>query len=513
MTAFRSWSIQTKLFGSMAALTVIASTYLLFGVPAQQAKLAFGGLEAKALSAARLVAYSAQAGVGFDDAKSVAESYQGLLSDPDLAYVRVVNAAGAELSSENLRDVTPVWKGAPGADEVPPVVGTHTLEVAVPVKSTSKQVIGGVQIGFSLDRLAAQRRSFRSTAIVLALLLLGAGGALAWGLGKAVGGPLKGILEATEAVGQGDLTRTINVDSQDEIGTLARRFQDTTGRLRSIVGTLKLANGELGSAVTGLTSLTRSQNGVVQRQASALAETSTTTAEIQQTSALAAAKAETVLQVAARAEEFGVTGQAAVEDSLRGLSEIRSQIDAIVGKIADLSERTLQIGEITETVKDLADQSNVLALNAAIEAAKAGEFGKGFAVVAREIRSLADQSIQSTARIRDILSEVQGAIRSTAAITDEGKHRMEQNIEQIRASGESLREMAAISREASQAARQIAASVSQQNVGITQISEAMSGLNVAMEETVEGIQQADHAAENLRSISGKISGIVESFRS
>ena len=163
-------------------------------------------------------------------------------------------------------------------------------------------------------------------------------------------------------------------------------------------------------------------------------------------------------------------------------------------------------------MKDIADQSNVLALNASIEAAKAGEFGKGFAVVAREIRSLADQSIQSTGRIREILSEIQAAIRSTVSITEEGKRRMESSMEQIRASGENLREMTAIVKDSSQAARQIAASVNQQNAGITQISSSIVGLNEAMEQTVVGIRSAEGAAENLRAISGRIAGIVEAFR-
>ena len=241
-------------------------------------------------------------------------------------------------------------------------------------------------------------------------------------------------------------------------------------------------------------------------------QTSATTQEIKQTSGLAAAKAKTVFQIAEKAEEFSTAGQSAIEGSIKGLQDIRTQVDAIVARIGSLSEQTLQVGEIIESVKDLADQSNVLALNAGIEAAKAGEFGKGFAVVAREMRSLADQSIQSTARIRDILSEIRAAIRATVAITDEGSRNMEQSMEQIRVSGENLREMTAIIQESSKSAQQIAASVSQQNAGIEQISAALHGLNGAMEETVRGIRMAEKSVEDLKKTSGRISEIVNAFR-
>src|SRR5205823_5185129 len=122
-----------------------------------------------------------------------------------------------------------------------------------------------------------------------------------------------------------------------------------------------------------------------------------------------------------------------------------------------------QIRGITETVKDLADQSNMLALNAAIEAVRSGEHGKGFAVVAREIRSLADQSIQATNRVRDILEDLGATIEGAVSITERGKQKMESSIALVRTSGDSLRELSGIVKDTSSAVRQIAAAVSQQN--------------------------------------------------
>lgn len=389
--------------------------------------------------------------------------------------------------------------------------GIRAMDVAVPIAGGA---LGVVHVGMNRDVIDAQVAGMRNQMLGFGFLLVILGvGLSAASIQVFVSRPIGLLTRVTEEiVAKGDLRQEIGIRSNDEVGRLARSFEGLVTKLRAVPLTLKDSVRDLERAVGALDDVTRNQMNIVQRQASGLAEASATTQEIKQTSSLAATKAEAVGTIAKKAEEFSGAGQEAVEASIAGIREIQAQIEGIVQKIVDLSERTLQVGEIIETVKDLADQSNVLALNAAIEAAKAGEFGKGFAVVAREIRTLADQSIQSTGRIREILGEIQSAIRSTVAITEEGKRRMDQSMDQIRSSGESIREMSLIVRESSQAARQIAASVNQQNAGITQISAAIGALNSAMDETAVGIRASETAAVNLRDLSGRISGVVESFR-
>src|SRR4030095_10146168 len=103
----------------------------------------------------------------------------------------------------------------------------------------------------------------------------------------------------------------------------------------------------------------------------------------------------------------------------------RDQVKDMSAKIRELDERARQIANITVTVKDIADQSNMLALNAAIEAVRSGEHGKGFGVVAREIRTLADQSIQATTRVREILQDVSAAVSVAVTMTEKGTARVE----------------------------------------------------------------------------------------
>jgi methyl-accepting chemotaxis protein len=154
----------------------------------------------------------------------------------------------------------------------------------------------------------------------------------------------------------------------------------------------------------------------------------------------------------------------------------------------------------------------MLALNAAIEAVRSGQHGKGFAVVAREIRSLADQSIQATNRVREILDDTSNAIRVAVSITEKGAEKMEGGLIQVRASGESLQELSSIVTENSGAVRQIAAAVSQQNAGIAQISAAVSELNELMQDTVVRLNATTEAANMLKEVVERVSSIVASYR-
>lgn len=120
------------------------------------------------------------------------------------------------------------------------------------------------------------------------------------------------------------------------------------------------------------------------------------------------------------------------------------------------SERTHAIQSITQSVNDLADQSNILALNATIEAARAGEQGKGFAVVAREVRNLAEQSKVATAQVREILGEIEQATVTAVRATEEGSRAVEDGVERARLAGGAIDRMQANIREAAEFATTIA---------------------------------------------------------
>lgn len=358
--------------------------------------------------------------------------------------------------------------------------------------------------------IAQLQRAILPPLIVLSLFLFAAAVLTAWQLGRRFGDSAKAIQRSIDSIASGT-PRPPEWVSSDEFGDLGFGLAAVNEKLKLIALALRNSAIRLAGSAEELGGNAHRQNETVSRQAAALQETEVTAQEIRQTSLLATQKSEAVLQMAQRAEEIGKSGETAIELSLSGLTDIREQVDDMSARIKALGERARQIAGITATVKGLADQSNMLALNAAIEAVRSGEQGKGFSVVAREMRSLADQSIQATNRVREILDDISDAIRTTVVITERGSDRVATSLLQVQTSGESLRALSGIVRENTHAVRQIAAAVGQQNSGIGEIFEAVRDLSRMMEETLERIHGSDEAAKVLHGVVGEVNEVVRQY--
>ncbi len=299
--------------------------------------------------------------------------------------------------------------------------------------------------------------------------------------------------------------------STDEVGDLSSATASVFEKLRAFAQSLSEAAQMLGHSAEQLASSTKGQTETLSVQAAALQETQVTAQEIKETSLVAAQRAEGVLKQAERGDQLGRAGEVAIEQSLHGLRDIQQQVLEMAANIRSLDERARQIATITQTVKSLADRSNMLALNAAIEAVRSGEHGKGFSVVAREIRNLADQSIRATISVRDILEDLSGAIRNTADMSERGSDAVRNSVSQVEGFGDNIRQLSGIVRDNVSAVRQISAAVTQQNTGIAQIFQAVNDLTKLMDQTMVSLRFSDEAGEQMRTVGARVSGFVEQY--
>jgi methyl-accepting chemotaxis protein len=276
-------------------------------------------------------------------------------------------------------------------------------------------------------------------------------------------------------------------------------------------GQIFKTTGELTAAAGEILASTSEQASTASEQAASVSQTVSTAEEVRQASQQSAERSDEVAGMAQDSLKEAEQGFQAVQDTLDGVKNIKEQVMAIAENILALSEQTQQIGDIIETVNDIADQSNLLALNAAIEAARAGEAGKGFSVVASEVRSLAEQSRQATAKVRDILGEIQKSANSAVMVTEEGTKRADTGVAQAEKAGNAINTINDNMEKVVLTIQQITAGSREQLAGMDQIAISMENINQATIQSEAGTRQLEEAARNLNVQAENLNEVIEQY--
>jgi methyl-accepting chemotaxis protein len=351
-----------------------------------------------------------------------------------------------------------------------------------------------------------ERVRILTVGLLIATLLIGVGMAL-W-LARAIGRGLKATAQTAELIAAGDLTRTVKIESHDEVGVLGEAFNRMVLALRELTSEVRDGVQSLSAVTSEIVASVTEQGASTSQQAAAVSETTATVDEVRVTAQQSSQKAQTVATMARHAAEIAAQGLGTVERSVTGMQDLRGRVETIAEQILALSEQTQQVGEIISSVEDLADQSNLLAVNAAIEAAKAGEQGRGFAVVAQEVRSLAEKSKAATVQVRTMLTDIQRATNAAVLATEQGTRGADEGARLVEQAGITIRQLDETIRHSAEAAQQIAASVGQQGAGMDQIAVAMASINQSTLETDAGTRQLQKAAESMNVLAQRLSGLL-----
>ncbi len=315
-----------------------------------------------------------------------------------------------------------------------------------------------------------------------------------------------------EQVSKGDLRARLRIngsngahdDVEDDLARLGNNLNSMVQSLAEMASGIREVAGAVSSAATEIQAASTQQTAGAAEQDAAVTQTMSTVEELRSTILQTAERSQLVADSSQQSLEVSRTGQTAVTDTIGGMQLIQKRVESIAETILMLSERTQQIGEIIDTVNALADQSKLLALNASIEAARAGEEGKGFAVVAMEVRQLAEQSREATARVRDILNEIQQATNTAVMVTEEGSKGAESGMNLVERAGDTIRELTSAIEEAAQSAMQIAASTHQQTNGMDQLAAAMSQIKQASSQTAATMKQTEQSVRDLMNMSRQL---------
>jgi len=328
------------------------------------------------------------------------------------------------------------------------------------------------------------------------------------------------------AEGEGDLTRTLDASSKDELGELAHWFNEFVNKLRVLVTNVAGNSRSLNAASTQLSATATQLNSGAEettRQATTVAS-ATEEMSANMTSMAAATEQMTVniKTVAAATEEM----TASVAEIARN-AEQASTIATGAAELAQVSNETIarlgtsadEIGKVIDVIQDIADQTNLLALNATIEAARAGAAGNGFAVVATEVKELARKTAEATEDIRHRIQGIQGstaeavqAIGKISQVIDEVKDVSRTIASAVEEQSITTREIAQNVAETSKAAETVSVGVSQSAVASTEISQTITGVDTAAKQTAQGAAQTHTAGDELLRLANELDALVNRFK-
>ena len=324
--------------------------------------------------------------------------------------------------------------------------------------------------------------------------------------------PLKALVVAIEAMRQGDFSRRVEVERNDELGALATGFNRMADEVTTLVGEVQKSGIQVSTSMTEIAGTSKQQQATATEIAATTTEVGATSKEILATSRALLRTIQEVSAVAEQTASLAVNGQAGVssmEETMRQVTEAASTINA---KLGVLNEKASNINQVVTTITKVADQTNLLSLNAAIEAEKAGEYGRGFAVVATEIRRLADQIGVATYDIEQMTKEIQSAISASVMGMDKFSEEVRRGMSNVQQVGGQLSEIVRQVQALVPHFELVSEGMQGQATGAEQISEALLQLTEAAQQTVESLQQSTESISDLNQVTGNLRSSVSRFK-
>ncbi len=319
-------------------------------------------------------------------------------------------------------------------------------------------------------------------AVALAALLIS--GLLAWRITRSITRPVGDTVRVAEAIAAGDLTASLAVERDDELGRLQlavmamqRQLHELAGGICRLADQLANASGEIADGSMHLSQRTEETASSLQQTAAAIEQLSATVRG-------SVDAAHTANDVVNRTASIAQRGGQAVNEVVQRMGEIA----AASGRIAD----------ITGVIDGIAFQTNILALNAAVEAARAGAHGKGFAVVATEVRALAQRSTQAAREIKELIG--------ASAKTVESGERL------VKDAGATMTDIVDGVARATSMVDEICQAATSQSQGLGEVNQSVTRLDEMTQQNAALVEQSAASAEDLRSQARELQALVKRFK-
>ncbi|MGE5412186.1 MAG: methyl-accepting chemotaxis protein [Clostridiales bacterium] len=323
--------------------------------------------------------------------------------------------------------------------------------------------------------------------------------------------PIKEASEVLSIMASGDFTKKIQGDYKGDYKLIKDSVNDVADSLNEALSAVATSASAVASSSTQISSSSEEMAAGAQEQAQQAAEVAASVEEMTKTILESNKNAGIAAETSKSSSDNAKKGVQKVEETKKGIDKIVLSTEKTGVIITSLVKKTDQIGEITQVIDDIADQTNLLALNAAIEAARAGEQGRGFAVVADEVRKLAERTTKATKEIADTIKAIQNEAKEADKSMEDSNNAVKEGIKLTEEVAHSLREILMGADKVSDIVVQVASASEQQSASAEMISKNIEGINTVTQQTSDGINQIAKAAEDLSRLTVNLQELVGKF--